>query len=71
MSTATQNAVAIHGDKAVLAYELVGAVAAHIPYVRQAYGLCNEIVHLFGASVHIDGTALKLSLGQKICRYNT
>jgi hypothetical protein len=60
MSTATQNAVAAHGNKAVLAYELVGAVAAHIPYVRQAYGLCNEIVQLFGASVHIDGNCAEI-----------
>jgi hypothetical protein len=60
MSTATQNAVATHGNKAVLAYELVGAVAAHIPYVRQAYGLCNEIVQLFGASVHIDGNCAEI-----------
>jgi hypothetical protein len=60
MSTATQNAVATHGNKAILAYELVGAVAAHIPYVRQAYGLCNEIVQLFGASVHIDGNCAEI-----------
>jgi hypothetical protein len=52
ISISTQNAVATHGDKAVLAYELVGALA--VPYVRHAYGLRNEIVQLFGASVHID-----------------
>jgi hypothetical protein len=60
MSTATQKAVAQHGDKAILAYELVGAVAEHIPYVRHAYGLCDEIVQLFGAGVHIDSNCAEV-----------
>jgi hypothetical protein len=60
MSTATQKAVAQHGDKAILAYELVGAVAEHLPYVRHAYGLCDEIVQLFGAGVHIDSNCAEV-----------
>jgi hypothetical protein len=60
MSTVTQKAVAEHGDKAILAYELVGAVAEHIPYVKNAYGLCNEIVQLFGAGVHIDSNCAEV-----------
>jgi hypothetical protein len=60
MNTVTQKAVAEHGDKAILAYELLGAVAEHIPYVKNAYGLCNEIVQLFGAGVHIDSNCAEV-----------
>jgi hypothetical protein len=54
MSTVTQQAVAAHGDKVALAYELGRAVAEHIPYVKNAYGLLDEVVQLFGAGVHIN-----------------
>jgi hypothetical protein len=60
MSTATQAAVAAHGDKAIVAYELVGAIAQHVPYIKTAYGLCNEIVQLFGAGVHIDSNCAEV-----------
>jgi hypothetical protein len=57
---ATQKAVAAHGDKAIVAYELVGAIAQHVPYIRSAYGLCNEVVVLFGAGVHIDSNCAEV-----------
>jgi hypothetical protein len=60
MNTATQKAVAAHGDKAIVAYELVGAIAQHVPYIKTAYGLCNEVVQLFGAGVHIDSNCAEV-----------
>jgi hypothetical protein len=60
VTTATQKAVAAHGDKAVVAYELVGAIAQHVPYIKIAYGLCNEVVQLFGAGVHIDSNCAEV-----------
>jgi hypothetical protein len=60
VTTATQKAVAAHGDKAVVAYEFVGAIAQHVPYIKTAYGLCHEVVQLFGAGVHIDSNCAEV-----------
>jgi hypothetical protein len=60
VTTATQKAVAAHGDKAIVAYELVGAIAQHVSYIKTAYGLCNELVQLFGAGVHIDSNCAEV-----------
>jgi hypothetical protein len=37
-----------------------GAIAEHVPYVRHAYGLCNEVVRLFGASVTINSNCAEV-----------
>jgi hypothetical protein len=53
-------AVAEHGDKAIVSYELVGTIAQYVPYIKGAYGLCNEIVQLFGAGVHINSNCAEV-----------
>jgi hypothetical protein len=37
-----------------------GAIAEHIPYVRHAYGLCDEIVKLFGAGTNINSNCIEV-----------
>jgi hypothetical protein len=60
VTNATQNAVAAHGDKAILALELVGAIAQRVPYIKTAYGLCNEVVQLFQANAYIDSNCAEV-----------
>jgi hypothetical protein len=54
ITSITQKAVEEHGDKAVVAWELVGAVAEHIPFIKDVYGLLDELAQLFGAAVDIN-----------------
>jgi trimeric autotransporter adhesin len=58
------------------AWDLAGAVASHLPYVRDAYGLCDEVVKLFSASTTISSNcaevvawALQMQVSQCTARY--
>jgi hypothetical protein len=42
------------------AWDLAGAVASHLPYVRDAYGLCDEVVKLFSASTTISSNCAEV-----------
>jgi hypothetical protein len=51
-----------HGSKVEVAFEAVGAVAEHIPYVCHAWGLCNEVILLFSANAHISSNCAEVVL---------
>jgi hypothetical protein len=49
-----------------------GAIAEHVPYVRHAYGLCNEVVRLFGAGATINSNCAEVvawARHMQVCAY--
>jgi hypothetical protein len=50
-----------------------GSVAEHIPYVKNCYGLVNEVVKLFSTAAEISGnltTILEWAEDIKVCVYS-
>jgi hypothetical protein len=57
MVSAAETAKTAHLD---IAWEALGSVAQYIPYVKNIYGLCDEIVQLFGTGTTISANCAEV-----------
>ena len=47
-------------DGAMGAWVVIGAISSHLPYVKTAYGLCNEIVEMFSTALALNDNCKKI-----------